>query len=154
MYISNPEYVCDISIIVNNIKRRITDLKTREIYWLLLEPIMERLTSENKWHEKTNLDLNNEEWATIYTLNNDVTRDTTILNLLFKITHRILACGKNLKTWKINVSDMCNICNKHVDTIENFMIHCEGTHNFWNHILNWWANLNLEGPMPSWPPPK
>jgi hypothetical protein len=66
----------DTNILLNNIKRRITDLKAREIYWLLLEPIMERPTSENKWHEKTNLDLNNEEWATIYTLNNDVTRNT------------------------------------------------------------------------------
>jgi hypothetical protein len=127
----------DTSIIVNNIKRRITDLKAREIYWLLLKPIMERPTSENKWREKTNLDLNNEEWATIYTLNNDVTRDTTILNLQFKITHRILACGKNLKTWKINVNDICKTCNKHVDTIEHFMIHCEDTPTFSNHILNW-----------------
>ena len=90
----------DTQIIIENNNRRITELNTREIYWHLLSKIAERPTSEAKWQEKTDLDLDYEEWATIYTVNNDVTRDTNMDNLQFKITHIMLACGYNLRIWK------------------------------------------------------
>jgi hypothetical protein len=130
----------DANITIDKRKRRLPEVDTKEIYWHILKFIAERPTSEKKWHEKTYLDLNDEEWATIYTLNNDVTRDNSMLNLQFKITHRIMACGYNLNVWKIKSSNVCEVCNDYVDTIEHFMIQCRKTNIFWNQILNWWEN--------------
>jgi hypothetical protein len=129
----------DTNIIIDNRTRQITDINTRELYWHILKACTKRPTSEIKWQEKTDLNLNNEEWATIYTLNNEVTRDNNILNLQFKITHRLLACGYNLKVWKIRTCNLCEICKEHVDTIEHFMIQCDNVHTFWKEILNWWT---------------
>ena len=63
-----------------------------------------------------------------------------IINFQFKIIHRLLACGYNLKTWKIKTKDECVTCNQHMDTIEHFMIYCEPVKTFWNQLLNWWTN--------------
>jgi predicted Zn-ribbon and HTH transcriptional regulator len=116
--------------------KRIHDIDTKDIYWHLMTEITEQPTSENKWQEKTDLELTEEVWTTIYTLSNGLTRDTTILNLQFKITHRILACGYNLKIWKIKESNKCEFCNESIDTIEHFMIQCEAVDTFWRYVLN------------------
>ena len=67
----------------------------------------DRPTRKNKWREKTDIDLTEQEWATIYTLNQHLTRDTKISNFQFKITHRLMACGYNLKIWKIKDNNIC-----------------------------------------------
>ena len=69
-----------------------------------------------------------------------MTRDTNMHNLQFKITHRILACGYNLRIWEIKNSDICKYCNERADPIEHFVIFCEDTYKFWNYVLNWWTN--------------
>ena len=51
-----------------------------------------------------------------------------------------MACGYNLNVWKIRSSNVCDVCNDYVDTIEHFMIQCRKTNIFWNQILNWWEN--------------
>jgi hypothetical protein len=138
----NTEYIvfADCIITIDNMTRRVHEIKTKDIYLHLLDDVTNRPTSERKWKEKTELDLTTEEWATIYTLNQHLTRDTKITNLQFKITHRIMACGSNLKNWKIRDSNSCETCNKHIDTIEHYLIECEPVKEFWNQVLNWWTN--------------
>ena len=86
------------------------------------------------------LELSNEDWAIIYTLHNDLTRDTNVQNLQFKITHTIMTCGYNLKIWKIKSIDVCEKCNEFVDTIKHHMIFCQAVKQFWNQVLKWWTN--------------
>jgi hypothetical protein len=124
---------------MNNMTRRTDDIKTKDIYWHLLTDIVERPTSEDKWREKTDLELTEEELATIYTVNQHLTRDTTIINFQYKITHRLLACGYNLNIWKIKDSKLCEICQQ-TDTIEHFLIQCEPVSEFWTQLLNWWKS--------------
>jgi hypothetical protein len=134
----------ECTIIINKTTRQIKDIKTKDIYWHLLMKMTKRPTSENKWKEKTDLDLTEEEWATIYTLNQQLTRDTQILNFQFKITHRLLACGYNLQIWKIKEDNLCEQCNHHEDTIEHFLVLCQPVREFWRQVINWWtANLKV-----------
>jgi peroxiredoxin family protein len=81
-------------------------------------------------------------WTIIYTNDQHVTSDTYVLNLQYKITHRILACNKTLHTWKIKQSKDCDNC-KEVDTIEHFLVQWNDTYTMWQHIFNWWA-ANME----------
>jgi predicted Zn-ribbon and HTH transcriptional regulator len=123
---------------INKILKHISEPNTKEIYWYILKDVMQRPTSEQKWAEKTDLDLSEEEWTTVYTINNGLTRDTTIIDFQFKITHRTLACGYNLKIWKINDSSECETC-KDTDTIEHYLIYCKPVYEFWSFLLNWWS---------------
>ena len=81
-----------------------------------------------------------QEWTTIYTLNQQLTRDTKISNFQLKIMHRLMACGYNLNTWKIKDNNICEQCNQYIDTIEHFLIHCELVSEFWRQVLNWWTS--------------
>jgi hypothetical protein len=105
----------------------------------LITNISKRPTTENKWSEKNNFEITEEMWKIIYTNSKHVTNDTTILNFQYKITHRLLACNYNLKTWKIKQTNTCNYCDK-IDTIEHHLIECETTETFWRQVFNWWAN--------------
>ena len=58
--------------------RGIAEIKTKDTYWHLLTEVTKRPTSEYKWREKTELQLTNKEWTTIYTLNDKLTRYRTI----------------------------------------------------------------------------
>jgi hypothetical protein len=137
----NNDYLvfAECKVKINDMTRQLNDIKTKDIYWHLLADIMERPTSEDKWREKTDLELTEEEFATIYTVNQHLTRDTSIINFQYKITHRLLACGNNLKIWRIKESNLCEIC-KQTDTIEHFLIQCEPVSEFWTHVLNWWKS--------------
>ena len=116
----------------------IEDVSTKQVYWHLLSGISQRPTSEKKWNEKLDFEIDELMWNIIYTNNLKINLDTYITNFQFKITHRILACNYNLKIWKINESNCCDFCSE-VDTIEHFLVHCDNTYSFWQRIFNWWA---------------
>jgi hypothetical protein len=120
----------------------ISEINTRDIYWHLLENKSKRPTSEVKWNEKLPFLIDENMWTIIYTNDQHVTCDTYVRNLQYKITHRILACNKNLQIWKIKQSNECDYC-KEADTIEHFLVECTNTYTMWQHIFNWWAS-NME----------
>jgi hypothetical protein len=132
----------DCAIKIGKTYRNIKEMSTRDMYWHLLENLSQRPTSEIKWNEKLPFIIDENMWTIIYTNDRHVTSDTYVLNLQYKITHRILACNKNLHTWKIKQSKDCDNC-KEVDTIEHFLVQCNDTYTMWQHIFNWWA-ANME----------
>jgi hypothetical protein len=70
-----------------------------------------------------------------------LTRNTKMISFNFKITHRTLAVGEKLKTWKIQESDLCEECKK-TETIEHFLVECPSTLIFWKHVFNWWGSMS------------
>ena len=58
----------------------------------------------------------------------------------YKIIHRTLAVGSNLKNWKITDSDKCTECNN-TDTIKHFIYECPNTLQLWSSIQGWWKNI-------------
>jgi hypothetical protein len=128
----------ECAIKIQKIYRNISEINTRDLYWHLLE----RPPSEKKWNEKLPFIIDENMWTIIYTNDQNVTSDTYVRNLQYKITHRTLACNKNLHIWKVKQSNECEYC-KETDTIEHFLVECTNTYTMWKHIFNWWAT-NME----------
>jgi hypothetical protein len=128
----------DCTLTIDNMTRKLIELSTKQIYWHLVSTLCHRPTSETKWNEKLNFHIDQDMWNLIYVNSNHLTHDTSIMNMQFKITHRIIACNYNLKIWKIKETNTCNNCND-IDTIEHFFVECPTTYIFWKYIFNWWA---------------
>jgi hypothetical protein len=121
----------------SNEKKDIGSTDTREVYWHFIESISQRPTSEKTWLEKTELNLSENEWEIVYKMPYGITRDTTILAIHYKITHRIIACNYQLKIWKVKDTDKCDFCEE-IDTIEHFFVTCKRSKTFWEALLKWW----------------
>jgi hypothetical protein len=128
----------DIIVNMQGNRKKFDEVSTKDVYLHLVSILCQRPTSENKWGEKLTFEVTEEMWKLIYTNALNVTQDTSVRTLQYKITHRIIACNYNLKIWKIKTSDQCNFCDKQ-DTIEHFFYECNTTYTFWQHIFNWWA---------------
>jgi hypothetical protein len=141
--IINKEY----KIKINSIYKQLAEIKTKDIYWELLITVAERPTSEQSWNDNSELLLTEEEWKTIYKMAYKLTKDTKLINFNFKVTHRILAVGERLKTWKIKDTDKCEVCNEK-DTVEHFLVTCQEVLSFWQQVFNWWQSLtNIRFPL-------
>ena len=82
------------------------EVKIKQIYWHLVSTINQRATSEKKWNEKIEFEIDEPMWNLIYTNDSYLTKDTTLTNFQFKITHRILACNYNLKIWNMKETNI------------------------------------------------
>jgi hypothetical protein len=100
------------------------ELTTKLTYGILIEAIQERATSENKWHNDLNIDIDEDRWTEIYVNAQSMTTDVRMITFNFKVTHRILACRKKLKIWKITDTEICNKCNQEIDTVQHHLINC------------------------------
>jgi hypothetical protein len=133
----------NVSIKLEKARRSLEDTSTKNFYQSLVNITCKRPTSEAKWAEKLTFEITDDMWTLIYTNNNQVTKDTTIRNFQYKITHRILAVNYNLKIWKIKNTNICDKCDQ-VDTIEHYLVECPHTHRFWQQLFKWWSvNMNI-----------
>ena len=76
----------------------------------------------------------------IYSTPVQITKNTKVTMMQYKILHRILAVNRNLKKWKVTESDLCHYCN-HIDTIDHFLFLCPNTTLFWQSVFTWWKSL-------------
>ena len=53
----------------------------------------------------------------------------------FKVLHGILPCNKNLKQWKIRMSDCCDVCGE-IQTIEHLLWNCRYVGSLWKIVEN------------------
>jgi hypothetical protein len=133
--IINKEY----KIKINNIYKQLAEIETKDIYWELLTKVAERPTSDQSWNNHSDLALTDEEWKTIYKMAYKLTQDTKLFNFNFKVTHRILAVGEKLKTWKSKDTDKCENCDEK-DTVEHFLVKCPEVLTFWQQVFIWWQS--------------
>ena len=90
-----------MNIKINKVHKSIEKIETKEIYRLYLDKVSTCPTSKNKWKDSDVLLIEEEDLKNIYKSAFKLTRHTKIQTFQFKITHQILACKPNLKTWKI-----------------------------------------------------
>ena len=53
--------------LIGKTTRHIAEISSKDVYWQLMMEMTKRPNSEEKWREKTDVQLTNEEWTTIYT---------------------------------------------------------------------------------------
>jgi hypothetical protein len=146
---ANNYYVfADYTVVANDKIVKLSEIRTKDVYWVLLEKKIKRPTSEEKWQMETGLNFDHDEWGKIYRNPYSLTTDTKILTFHFKITHRILACKHNLLTWQIEDNDKCNVCKVDSDFIEHHLIACPFNLQFWNAFFAWWkSNMSMLFPV-------
>jgi hypothetical protein len=113
---------------------KLDEISTRQLYWHLANQLSLRPTSEAKWNEKLDFLIDEPMWDIIYTKYQKIVKDTTLQNVQFKITHRILACNYNLEIWNIRENNRCDLCNE-IDTIEHMLLLCSTTYSSGNKYL-------------------
>jgi hypothetical protein len=126
---------CNIKI--NNKYQNINEICTKDI---LDKDKSKPPTSKKRWIELYD-DMNVDEsfWQKIYQTPFQLTKNSKILMVQYKLIHRILAVNHNLKKWKRINNSTCNLCSEE-DTIEHFIYHCPDTMKLWESIMNWWRS--------------
>ena len=82
------------------------------------------------------------DWKFCYTLPYNITRDTNLQSLQYRIIHRIFPCNYWLSKWKVDIDNKCDYCDK-IDYLEHYFYDCTSLSIFWNGLKKWWLN-NLE----------
>jgi hypothetical protein len=136
--INNYVVFKDFFVMINNQRKKLEEITTKDLYWHLVQSKCKRPTSENKWQEETGLNFNVKDWEEIYMNIYKVTRDTKLITFKFKVTHRILACKRNLQRWKIKDDNLCDMCGIEIDNIEHHLLACSKILPFWDSFFNWW----------------
>jgi hypothetical protein len=126
---------------INQIYYEIAEITTKQIYTDIISSKCKSPTSKKRWIElHEGMQLDTEYWELIYETPFTLTKNTKILMTQYKIIHRILAVGCNLKKWKITINDQCSEC-KSKDTIEHFIYDCPISLQLWASIHAWWKNV-------------
>mgnify|MGYP000300200845 FL=1 len=73
----------------------------------------------------------------IYLLPFNVTKETKLSMLQYKIIHNILPYGNRLYMMKILNSPLCNYCNL-LETLPHMLVECNTVHDFWVKAISWW----------------
>ena len=131
------------TIVEYNKLKRYKNLKSGDIYWLLLplkHNMLEIPKTHTYWINKYNL-----KEETFYKLINIIykcNRITFIQALQYKIINKIFNCNHWLCKVKIVDSSKCRFCEEE-ETIEHFFYNCQRTKAFWLWLNNWWNRLSI-----------
>jgi hypothetical protein len=124
----------------NNLKT----LKTKSIYWEILEENHDCVSPSNIHINWTNyFSLNEEQMQKVYTLPYEVTRWTKLQALQYKIVNKIINCNYWLHKIKIKDEPTCRFCDE-IETLQHFLFGCKTTKQFWKAMLSWYNGQTQE----------
>ena len=113
---NNYHVFADYNVTIDGKEKKMCELTSKDVYWHLIKKIEQRATSESKWELETGINYDENKWQYAYTYPYNLTKDVRILSFHYKITHRIFACKRNLKTWKIEKDNICDTCGGDIIT--------------------------------------
>jgi hypothetical protein len=126
---------------------RLKTLKTKDIYWMILEESHDCKKTSNtilNWQER--YDYDNDKFEKVFKLPYLATRRTDLQALQYKVIYRIINCNYWLHKICIVNSPQCRFCEE-VETIDHFFFDCKITKQFWRAFQTWWnviTNLNID----------
>jgi len=77
----------------------------------------------------------------IYSLPFNVTKDTRLAILQYKIIHHILPTNSTLFRDSIKEHDKCHLCGER-QTLTHLFVACSEARLFWSLFTNWWSSKN------------
>ena len=106
--------------------------RSRDIYLLLRDKVTSKVLSATKYlRQYCDMD----DVSYIYTEKVWLEKEIKLKEFNFKVLHGILPCNKNLKQWKIRMSDCCDICGE-IQTIEHLLWNCRYVGSLWKIVEN------------------
>jgi exonuclease III len=100
------------------------------------------LKAKEKYNEKFTV-ISQETWQNVYTLAKDIIMDNKIIEMQYKILHRIIGTNKMLYRIGKIASPVCRNCEMYVETIEHIFYECLEVKNFWLNLTTLW-NRSLD----------
>ena len=128
-----------IMLSINNKKKCIEKITSKEIYWELVRKYGVKPKSCLKWESL--YDLVEFDWDYIFSLPYKVSRETNIQSFQFQIIHRFFPCNAVLSKWYEDHDNKCAYCDAE-DTLEHYFFSCTETKSFWNAFQDWWFNVS------------
>ena len=106
--------------------------KSKVLYSLLLNNLTANIPSTTKFLRQycATDDVNH-----IFTKKVSLEREIKLREFNFKVLHGILPCNKNLKQWKVKISDHCDVCFQ-IQTIEHLLWSCRYVQSLWKIVEN------------------
>ena len=83
--------------------------RSRDIYLLLRDKVTSKVLSATKYLRQYR-DIDDVNYT--YTERVWLEKEIKLKEFNFKVLHGILPCDKNLKQWKIRMSDCCDVCGR------------------------------------------
>jgi hypothetical protein len=74
----------------------------------------------------------------IFLLPRIVCTERMLQEFQYKIVHDYLITNKQLKIYKIKESNLCDLCNEYVETIEHIFWDWAKTKTIWLQFQEWW----------------
>jgi hypothetical protein len=140
--ITKPQLQSPPQILINNKTKSILKCKNNELYWILVRTKQCKPIILEKWREKLNIEINDKEWNTIFTIPK-VVRDTKLRAFQYKVLFNLIVCKSYLHKIGKAPNDLCDKCHTVEDTA-HFLHDCEETSSFWLNFARWWNNNTQE----------
>ena len=140
----------EIQVTASSRSIAITKLKTRQVYWMLIDVSchIKKVTPKSiaKW--KNIFPVHDNEWSNIFCLPFCTYRSTKLQSFQYRLLHRVITCNHWLFKAKIKDSPNCEKCNID-DSIEHFFLKCTDVQPFWTSLNKWWNRVtkNLLQPI-------
>ena len=114
---------------------KVEDLYCKHFTRSFLHKLFCKPAAELKWEHYFQTDML--DWSTIYKLAFNITKDTKVQSLQYKILQRIFPCNYWLSKWNKDINDSCAFCNQ-TDYLEHYFYECQTLNELWEGIRNWW----------------
>ena len=122
---------------VSGTEKDITDVKTKDIYAVLLHRTQKDASFKTKWENVFTETIN---WKEVWhTLNSGIIENYDY-DLIYKMIRNFIAVRKHLNDWKIEPTPNCIFCNG-VDSVLHAFFHCPKTKYFIKQIEVTFKNL-------------
>ena len=82
------------------------------------------------WYNKFGININKNIWKIAY----DVTQESRLRELQWKILHNIYPTNILLQKMGISTTDKCSFCSNEIDYIEHFFFDCKKVRPLWKHV--------------------
>ena len=121
-----------------NVKTNIFDITEKGIKNVIKANVLVSMNdNECKAKQKftTSLHVKEEEWNTIYCNPFENIVDNRIIEMQYKILHRIIGTKSLLYKMGKAPNMSCEFCDMYIETIEHLFFHCMKVKNFWFDII-------------------
>ena len=121
----------------------ISKCSNKHIYHKILCNQIKPPTALDKWIMDIFPFLEKEDWALIFKITFEVTKEPYLQSFQFQILNRILNTNENLFKWKIHGSNEWRSCGE-VDGVEHHLFDCKDSKLFWKRLKEWMISNRLQ----------
>ena len=115
-------------------KKEITTVKSKEIYWSSIQSSLSAPTCIKSWNKEFHLEYEEKKWETIFALPFRCVQDLKIRDIQIKILHRIYPTQSLVSKWDKETSEICVACNEYKADIVHTFFSCKLINTLWNTL--------------------